>query len=135
MIKHKTKIIVRYSETDQMGYAYYGNYAAWYEVGRTEALRSLGSSYKKMEDSGVMMPVVEMNSRYIKPAKYDDELTITTVVGKLPSIRMRFDYFVENSEGVLLNKGFTDLVFVDMKTNKLMKAPKFLIDLLSPHFS
>ena len=82
MIKNQTKIRVRYAETDQMGYVYYGNYAQFFEVGRVEWLRSLGVSYKSLEDSGVMLPVINLNVQYIKPAKYDDLLTITTILSK-----------------------------------------------------
>ena len=75
---HETKVRVRYGETDQMGYCYYGNYAQYFEVGRVEALRSLGCSYKALEDQGIMLPVSEYNVKYKRPAYYDDELTIQT---------------------------------------------------------
>ncbi len=80
MFVHETKLRVRYGETDQMGVVYYGNYALYYEVGRVEALRSIGMTYKGLEESGVMMPVAEVTSKYIRPAKYDDELTIRTII-------------------------------------------------------
>ena len=84
MYVHETKIRVRYSETDQMGYVYNGNYAQYYEVGRVEMLRSLGMSYQSMENAGVMMPLLELKCKFIKPAYYDQEITIKTIVSKLP---------------------------------------------------
>ena len=104
MFIHKTKIRVRYAETDQMGYAYYGNYATYFEVARVEALRSLNFSYKQLEKDGVMLPVLEFGIKYFKPGFYDDELTIKTMISELPSARIKFDYETYNSEGVLLNK-------------------------------
>ena len=90
MFIHKTKIRVRYAETDQMGYAYYGNYATYFEVARVEALRSLNFSYKQLEKDGVMLPVLEFGIKYFKPGFYDDELTIKTMISELPSARIKF---------------------------------------------
>ena len=84
MIRNQIKIRVRYGETDQMGYVYYGNYAQFFEVGRVEWLRALGVSYKSLEESGIMLPVIQLNINYMKPAKYDDLLTITTILTKTP---------------------------------------------------
>ena len=92
MLNHKTKIRVRYGETDQMGYVYYGNYAQYLEVGRVEWLRNLGVSYKSLEESGIMLPVLEMKIRYFNPAKYDDLLTIETILTKVPSAKIEFDF-------------------------------------------
>jgi acyl-CoA thioester hydrolase len=92
MYSHSTTIRVRYSETDQMAYVYYGNYAQYYEVGRVEMLRSLGMSYSSMEKSGVMLPVLELTSKFIKPALYDQEITIKTTVEELPGTRIHFSY-------------------------------------------
>lgn len=92
MIKIETMLRVRYAETDQMGFVYYGNYAQYYEVGRVEAMRSLGFSYKEMEENGILMPVINLNINYKKPALYDDEIRIVTTVSKLPSVRITFDY-------------------------------------------
>jgi acyl-CoA thioester hydrolase len=78
MYSAETKIRVRYGETDQMGYLYYGYYALYYEVGRAEAIRELGFTYKQMEDMGIMMPVAELNAKYYRPAKYDDLITVKT---------------------------------------------------------
>ncbi|MBU3745496.1 MAG: acyl-CoA thioesterase [Sediminibacterium sp.] len=135
MFKSKTKIRVRYAETDQMGYVYYGNYAAFYEVARVEALRDVGLSYKMLEDNGIMMPVLNLQCNYFKPAKYDDLLEIETTISNLPGVRCRFEYEIKNESGELLNKGETTLVFIDMKSNRPTKCPVFLEEKLKPYFS
>lgn len=127
-------IRVRYADTDQMGYVYYGNYARYYEIGRVEALRSVGFSYKEMEETGVMMPVYENKSRYIKPARYDDELTIKVLMQKLPGTRVVFEYEIRNQDDVLLNVGETTLVFQKMENAKLCIAPAKLLEKLNPYF-
>ncbi|WP_159470738.1 thioesterase family protein [Dyadobacter sp. 3J3] len=127
-------IRVRYADTDQMGYVYYGNYARYYEIGRVEALRSVGFSYKEMEETGVMMPVYENKSRYIKPARYDDELTIKVLMQKLPGTRVVFEYEIRNQDDVLLNVGETTLVFQKMDNAKLCIAPAELLEKLNPYF-
>ena len=128
MIKNQTKIRVRYAETDQMGYVYYGNYAQFFEVGRVEWLRSLGVSYKSLKDSGVMLPVINLNVQYIKPAKYDDLLTITTILSKKPQVKIEFDFEITNEKGELLTTGYTSLVFMDMKKNRPIKGPAQLLE-------
>lgn len=87
MILHLTTIRVRYSETDQMGYVYYGNYAQYLEVGRVEWLRNLGISYKSLEEMGIMMPVINLQLTYLKPAKYDDLLSLNTCLTKKPGVK------------------------------------------------
>lgn len=128
MIKSQTKIRVRYGETDQMSYVYYGNYAQYFEVGRVEWLRALGVSYKSLEASGIMLPVIELNINYLKPATYDDLLTVTTILTKKPLVKIEFDFEVHNENSELLTTGFTRLVFMDMKKNKPTKGPKELLD-------
>lgn len=118
MFSHSTKLRVRYSETDQMGYMYYGNYAQFYEVGRVEMLRSLGMTYKSMEESGIIMPVLDMKCKYIKPALYDEEITIKVTMAKMPSVRIHFAYQLFNEKLELINEGETTLVFIDIKRNK-----------------
>jgi acyl-CoA thioester hydrolase len=125
---------VRYSETDQMGYVYYGNYAQYFEVARVEALRSMGLSYRKMEEQGVFLPVLEYNIKYYKPAFYDDELRIETKIPTLPGSRIHFTYCTYNKEGVLLNEAATTLVFVSKETQKPCKPPVELMEKLAPHF-
>ncbi len=134
MLKSETKIRVRYGETDQMGYVYYGNYPLYYEVARSAMVRDIGWSYKTMEANGIMMPVASMNIKYIRPAFYDDELTVKVWVKKMPSVRMEFEYEVYNEQKVLLNKGDTTLVFVDMKTLKPTDPPAAFLKLIEPYF-
>ncbi len=134
MFIHKTTYRVRYADTDQMGYVYYGNYARLYEIGRVEALRSLGYSYKEMEDSGVMMPVYENKSRFIAPTLYDDLLTIKTTINSLPSARVVFHYEILNSSEKLVHTGETTLVFVKIENNRLTVAPKDLLEKLNSYF-
>lgn len=134
MIEKEIKIRVRYSETDKMGYVYYGNYASYFEVARVEMLRSLGVSYKKLEDDGVMLPVLDFKIKYFKPAFYDDELTIRIRMEKMPNTRIHFTYDTLNAEGILLNKAETTLVFVDMKSNKPRAIPEDLVTYFSSFF-
>jgi acyl-CoA thioester hydrolase len=135
MFNSETSIRVRYSETDRMGYVYYGNYAAYYEVGRVEALRALQMSYREMEDSGIMLPVLNYNIKYYKPAFYDDLLFIHTCIPEMPSTRIKFLYKMYNTDAVLLNEGETTLVFVNTKTGKPCQAPSNFIDKLKPYFN
>lgn len=128
MFEHQTKIRTRYSEVDRMGYVYYGNYAAYFEVGRVEAMRVLGISYAELEEQGIMMPVIRYEIDYRKPAFYDEELTITTRVRKIPRSRIQFEYETHNAKGDLLNSAMTELVFVDSKTMKPQRAPQVIID-------
>lgn len=130
MYTHKIKLRVRYGETDQMKYAYYGVYAQYFEVGRVELLRSLGLSYKQLEEMGYSLPVVNYNIDYKKPAFYDDELTIETTIVQIPTVKIVFSYKTYNSYGDLLNTAETTLVFVDMKTGKVCKSPRSLLDKL-----
>src|SRR3954471_16977940 len=96
MFEHSTKVRVRYGETDQMGYMYYGNYAEFYEVGRVEMLRSLGMTYSGMEAQGVIMPVLELHCKYIKPALYDEEIRMKITLKEMPGVRIKFDYELYN---------------------------------------
>ncbi len=124
------KIRVRYGETDQMGYVYYGNYAQFFEMGRVEWLRNIGTSYKTMEENGVMLPVVNLTVNYLKPAKYDDLLTLKTTLKKKPSVKIEFDFEIYNEANELLTTGYTSLVFIDMKKNKPTRCPQYIIDQL-----
>jgi acyl-CoA thioester hydrolase len=135
MYHYELQLRVRYAETDQMGFVYYGNYATYYEVARVEALRSLGITYKSLEGQGILLPVLENRSKFILPARYDDLLTIRVKLDKLPSTRLTFIYEVFNEEEKLINLGETTLVFVDRKTEKPMMAPDFLTDILKPYFN
>ncbi|MCF8284717.1 MAG: acyl-CoA thioesterase [Sphingobacteriales bacterium] len=124
MFESETKLRVRYGETDQMGYVYYGNYAEFYEVARVEMLRKLGLTYKWMEGSGIMMPVLELKCKYIKPAYYDDEITIKVIVKELPKTRIIFNYELYNEQGELINLGETTLVFVNIETKRPTVGPE-----------
>lgn len=128
-MKHSTQIRVRYAETDQMGYVYYGNYAAYFEVARVEFLRNLGISYKELEERGIMLPVLKLETNYHKPAKYDDLLTIKTYIKKKPLIKIEFDFEIFNENQELLTTGYTSLVFIDRIKNKPTKAPKEILEL------
>ena len=128
MYSHSTKIRVRYGETDQMGYMYYGNYAQYYEVGRVEMLRSLGMDYATMEASGIMLPVLDLTCKFIKPARYDQELTVRTTIDQLPGIRIHFKYEIFNEAEELINIGTTTLVFVDITKNKPCLPPTNFMD-------
>jgi acyl-CoA thioester hydrolase len=134
MFEYTTQIRIRYGEVDQMGYVYYGNYAEFYEVARVEMLRSLGTSYKELEESGVMMPVIELHCKYLKPALYDQLITIKVIVEEMPRASMRFKYELYNEEQVLINTGETLLVFVNMARNKICYMPKEMAVKLKPFF-
>jgi acyl-CoA thioester hydrolase len=130
----ETTVRVRYAETDKMGYVYYGNYTHYYEVGRVEAMRQLGTSYKEMEDNGIMLPVYTCSLKYIKPALYDDLLVIKTVIKELPTMKIIFDYEIYNQKNELINTGNTILVFIDMNTNKPCRAPDSFIEKIKMYF-
>jgi len=134
MFTSKTTVRVRYSETDKMGVVYHGNYAQYLEIGRTDALRQIGLTYKSFEDNGIMMPVLSLNCKYLKSAYYDDELTIVTMLKVMPKVRIHFYFEIYNQQNELLTKAEVELVNVDMKTNKLTMAPTVLIDALKPFF-
>ena len=134
MFKSKTQIRVLYAETDQMGYVYYGNYAMYFEVARVEAMRSVGFSYRAMEEGGILMPVLESHITYLKPGKYDDLLTIHTLISELPGVKIRFDYQVSNEEGEQIARAWTTLAFLKKENHQPTRPPKGLIELLSPYF-
>ena len=136
MFTYETQVRVRYGETDQMGYLYYGNYALYYEVGRAEMIRSLGLSYQKMEKTlGVMMPVMSLQMRFVRPALYDELVTIRTTLRELPSSTITFHHELFNEKKKLLNGGSVKLCFVEMATNKTVGPPPYLLDKLTPFFA
>ncbi len=124
---HEFKVRVRYSETDQMGVVYHGNYAQYFEMGRVEWLRNIGISYKWMEENGVMLPVVSLSMNYKKPARYDDLITVKTIFKSQSSVKIEFDYEIYNEQGELLTIAHSVLVFVDMKTGRPMTPPDYII--------
>jgi acyl-CoA thioester hydrolase len=135
MYQSETSVRVRYGETDQMGYVYYGFYAMYYEVARVEALRKLGVTYREIEHMGIIMPVLENKSKYIAPARYDEQLRIVTTIRQKPSVKITFEYEIFNEQNTLIHKGETTLVFVDRKTNRPCRPPKEMEDVLDPFFA
>ena len=124
MFVHETQIRVRYGETDQMGYLYYGNYAQYYEVGRAEAIRSLGLSYREMETvHGVMMPVMSLQMRFVRPALYDELVTVRTTLRHLPTDTITFYMEIYNEKKKLVNGGSVKLCFVDMPSGRTVSPP------------
>lgn len=130
--KHTTTLRVRYGETDQMGYSYYGNYAQYFEVGRVEALRELGMSYKSLEERGVMLPVAHFEVNYKAPALYDDALDIITHVSELKGPRLIFHYEILVQDRLIATAS-TTLVFVAKETMRPIPPPEDFINLLEKH--
>lgn len=128
MIVTKTKIRVYYQDTDKMGVVYYGNYARYYEIGRTEMIRDLGFTYKQLEELGIMLPARSLNINYHKSAYYDDLLTVRTIVETIPQVKFPIKTEIYNEKGELINSGETVLVFFSAITNKPVAAPKFFTD-------
>jgi acyl-CoA thioester hydrolase len=128
--KFSTSIRVRYGETDQMGVVYHGNYATYFEVARTEWLRDLGIRYKDMENSGIMLPVISLFFNFVKSAKYDDVLTIYVFLKKRPLVKIEFDYEIFNQDKEKISTGNSILAFMDMKTNKPIKCPDYILEKL-----
>ena len=126
MREYQFQVRVRYAETDQMGVVYHGNYAQYFEMGRVEWLRNLGVSYKWMEENGVMLPVVSLTMNYKKPARYDDLLTVKTILKSQTSVKIEFDYEIYNEDNELLTTGYSMLVFVDMKTGRPILPPSYV---------
>ncbi|MGB5370800.1 MAG: thioesterase family protein [Flavobacteriaceae bacterium] len=119
---------VRYSETDQMGVVYHGNYAQYLEMGRVEWLRSLGISYKSMEENGIMLPVISLRMDFKKSATYDDLLFVGTKLKKTPSVRIEFDYKIYNEAREIMVEANTVLVFIDMNSKRPIRCPEFLLE-------
>lgn len=119
---------VRYGETDQMGIVYHGNYPQYLEMGRVEWLRSFGVSYKKMEESGIMLPVVSLGINFKKPAVYDDLITVRTILKKKPAVRIEFDYEIYNEADEVLIEANTVLAFMDMKRKRPVKCPDYILE-------
>ncbi len=135
MITSTTTHRVRYAETDQMGYLYHGHYALLYEIGRVEMLRELGRSYATLEnEEGIMMPVMSMNQRFIRPARYDEVLTITTTLRHVPARTITFHFEIHNEKGKLVNGGSIKLCFVEVKTERTVSAPEYLLQIIRPYF-
>ncbi len=134
MYTFETKIRVRYAETDKMGYAHHSNYASYIEEARTEMMRSIGISYLEMENKGVMLPVLELQTTFLKPAFYDDVITVKTIVSEYPSIRFKLSYEIYNQKKELMSTAKTTLVFVNAETMKPMRPPTFFLEKLDQFF-
>lgn len=130
MHKHQIQVRVRYSETDQMGVVYHGNYVPYFEIGRVEWLRNKGVSYKIMEESGVALPIVSMTLNYKKPARYDELLTVTTAFKSQTTVKVEFDCEIHNEKNELLTTAHFILVFVDLLTGKPIQPPQYIKDIL-----
>lgn len=135
MFVTETQLRIHYALTDQMGVVYYGHYAQFYEIGRTEAIRQIGFTYKEIEAMGIIMPVVDMHSRFLRPAKYDDLITIKTLVKEMPAHhKIIFHSEIYNQKDELLNTGETTLFFIDANTMKRCEMPELLKQKLSGYF-
>lgn len=135
MLNAETQIRVHYALTDQMGYVYYGHYAQFYEIGRTEAIRQLGYTYKDIEEEGVIMPVGSMSIRYLRPARYDDLITVKTTLRELPEgNKITFYHEIYNENDELLNKGEVVLYFMERSGMQPTGMPPFLFNILKNYF-
>lgn len=126
----ETEIRVRYGETDKMGIVYHGNYAQYFEIGRTEWLRNFGISYKQMEDDGIMLPVISLTINYKRSARYDELIKVKTELKKKPTAKIEFDYEITNEKGEILTTGNSVLVFMDMAKNRPTRCPQYILDQL-----
>ena len=120
---------VRYAETDQMGIVYHSHYAVWFEIGRTEFCRAAGLPYRELEDSGLLIPVIGLECKYRRPARYDDPLRVRTTLPELSGRGLRFDYDVVDQEGLLMADGSTRHIFADVH-GKLRRAPENVVQVL-----
>jgi acyl-CoA thioester hydrolase len=131
----ETQIRVHYALTDQMGMVYHGHYAQFYEIARVEGLRQLGISYKELEATGLLLPVVDIHSKFLRPAKYDDLITVKAFLKELPTHhKMVFHHEIYNEQGDLLNTGEVTLCFVEAKTMKRCNIPEFLKEKFAHYF-
>ena len=121
---------VRYGETDQMGVVYHGNYAQYFEMGRTEWLRKMGFSYKKMEENGIMLPVISLSINYKRSASYDDLIKVRTKLVNKPTVKIEFDYEILNENDEILTTGNSVLAFIDINKNRPTRCPNYILDQL-----
>ncbi|MBT8223817.1 MAG: acyl-CoA thioesterase [Eudoraea sp.] len=128
MIINEISFRIRYGETDQMGIVYHGNYAQYLEMGRIEWLRSLEISYKTMEESGVILPVISLQINYKKSAFYDDLITVVTRLKSKPAVRIEFEYEIYNEKRELLAIANTVLAFMNSKTKRPIRCPGYLLE-------
>lgn len=134
MIHTTHSIRVRYGETDPMKYVYYGNYAEYFEVARVELFRTLGISYDEIERRGIFLPVSEYKIKYIRPGLYDQLLEIHTYIKKTPGVKIEFEYEIYNEDKVKITEASTTLFFLDAETNKIVRCPDLLLDLINKNW-
>src|SRR6185295_7964669 len=135
MFVTETQLRVRYAETDQMGVVYHSNYFPWFETARAESIRQLGFTYADMEKMGIIMPVIEVQCRYLRPAVYDDLLTIKVILKELPvHHKIEFHHEVLNEKGELLATAKIILYFMEAKTMKRVHMPVQLLQKIQPYF-
>lgn len=128
-MEDEIEILVRYSETDQMSFVYHGNYVKYFEIGRITWLKKLGISYKKMEEEGILLPVIELSINFKKPALFDDKLILKTKLKRIPSYMIEFDFEIKRDDK-LITLGYTKLVFLNSTTNKPMRCPNNILKLI-----
>ena len=135
MYTTETNIRIHYALTDQMGVVYHGHYAQFYEIGRTEAIRQIGYSYKDIEAMGIIMPVVDIHSRFLRPAKYDDLITVKTTLREIPTHhKIIFHSEIYNQNDELLNTGDVTLYFMHAQSMKRCNMPDELKEKMEKYF-
>jgi acyl-CoA thioester hydrolase len=134
MVSNEIHTRIRYGETDQMGFVYYGNYALFFEIGRTELMRKLGFPYRRLEDYNIQMPVLELNIKFLKPIFYDELIMIKTSVFEKPGIKIRFDYEVYTEKNELATTGNTVLAFIDKLSKKPKRPDSRVLSKFDPYF-
>ena len=128
MIFYDEKIRVRYVDTDQMGIVHHSNYIVYYEAARVAALRAWGMPYDEMEKNGIISPILEVGSKYIYPAHFDEEITVRVIVEELPMVRLKVRYELYNEQGTLINTGHTWLGFLNGETRRPCRAPQYVVE-------
>jgi acyl-CoA thioester hydrolase len=135
MLIHKTKLRVRYADTDQMHYAYNGKYFEYFEVGRTEMMREQGLTYKKIEENGYQMPVYETFIQFKNPAYYDELLEVETRVEKFPQAKVHIDHTIRSLDrGIVIAEGYIELAFIRSDTKRITRAPEFFTNAIKIFF-
>jgi acyl-CoA thioester hydrolase len=133
MIRTQTTVRVRYRDTDQMGVVYNGVYFEYFETGRTEMLRDLGMPYASIEQTGVMLPVLEAAAKFHQPARYDDLLTVSTFLRERPGARLRIEYEIHRDDQLLVT-GFTLHAFTTLDTFRPVRPPREFVELIETHW-
>ncbi|NWF90903.1 MAG: acyl-CoA thioesterase [Ignavibacteriaceae bacterium] len=135
MLDHTTKIRVRYADTDQMQFVYNGKYSEYFEIGRTEMMRSIGLPYQTMEANGFMLPLLELRVYYKNPAYYDDLLEIRAFVKELPVLRIHIDYEIfRTDKKIIIAEGYTEHVFINKESKRAVRPPDFFMNAIKPYY-